>query len=153
MKIYESMLSRLKNQHESIPEIISKTGEKLFVNPQPGKWSIHDNITHLAKYQPVFIERVNSILKNVEPGFERYTAETDPEFETWRKWETNNLISTLNSDRKKIVDLITKLSEEEIGRVGIHTRFGRLTILQWTEFFLLHEAHHMFTMFQLANTL
>ena len=74
MKIYESMLSRLKSQHEAIPEIISSAEGKLFLNPQPGKWSIHDNIAHLAKYQPVFLERIESILKKSDQVFERYTA-------------------------------------------------------------------------------
>ena len=152
MKIYSSLLDRLKNQHEAIPEIISKAGQNLFKRPQPEKWNIHDNITHLVKYQPIFVERIHQILIVEEPVFERYTAETDPDFENWRKWETEKLLSTLNADRIKINELILKLSENEINRIGTHPKFGKLTIVEWAEFFLLHEAHHIFTIFQLSKS-
>jgi hypothetical protein len=151
MKIYESLSSRLKSQHESIPVIISGAVDKIHLIPQPGKWSIHDNIAHLAKYQPVFLERMNVILKTNEPVFERYTAEEDPQFEEWRRRKTNQLISEMNNDRDIINKLIFGLSEIELNRIGIHKKYGRLNILQWCEFFLLHEAHHIFTIFQLTN--
>jgi hypothetical protein len=150
--IYQALLSRLRSQHEAIPEMISLvTDDRLNLHPAPGKWSIFDNIVHLAKYQPVFIERINTMLQNNGVTFERYTAETDPEFETWRTWELQVLLSRLQDDRMHIFSLISNLNHEELLHVGVHKKFGALTITQWTEFFLLHEAHHMFTMFQLAN--
>lgn len=152
MRVYNSLFERLKNQNEVIPVIIASAQEKLYVKPSPIKWSIHDNITHLAKYQPVFLERMLSIVKKEEILFERYTADTDPEFYIWQKWDTNKLVETIKSDRKKIFNLITSLSEKDLNKIGIHKKFGRLNILQWTEFFLLHEAHHLFTIFQLANS-
>ena len=143
---------RLKHQHEAVSEIIEPVSkEHIRLNPKPGKWSIHDNITHLAKYQPLFVERINKILHHDKPVFERYTAENDPEFETWRQWETNELLKRLSADRKIVLNLITHLSNEELDRVGIHGKFGKLNIPGWTEFFLLHEAHHIYTIFQLAH--
>jgi hypothetical protein len=32
-----------------------------------------------------------------------------------------------------------------LSRKGFHPSFGALTIPQWLEFFLLHEAHHLYT--------
>jgi hypothetical protein len=57
----------------------------------------------------------------------------------------------LDKDRKAIFQLVCSIPEEKLARTGIHKKYGRLTILQWTEFFLLHEAHHIFTIFKLAN--
>lgn len=150
--VYQSLLSRLRSQHEAIPVIISQiTKERLHQYPTPGKWSIYDNIVHLAKYQPVFIERVNTMLRDNGVTFERYTAETDPEFETWRTWELDVLLSRLQEDRMHIFSLVSNLTQEELMHVGVHKKFGVLTVTQWTEFFLLHESHHMFTMWRLAN--
>lgn len=152
MKLYPSLYDRLKNQHEAIEQVIMKVNTSGFnFKPEPNKWSIHDNIAHLAKYQPVFIERINSILNSDQPSFERYTAENDPDFETWQQWSIEKLLKTLYSDRQKIIKLLTSLSEEESDRIGQHPTFGKLTVIQWTEFFLLHEAHHIFTIFRLAN--
>ena len=152
MTIYPSLFDRLKSQHLAINEIIKPVGTlRLAVRPQPGKWNIHDNIAHLAKYQQVFTNRINDILVNDEMIYERYQAEDDPEFETWRLLETNDLLKRLSGDRALIVKLIMHLSGEELDRVGIHRKFGKLNIPGWTEFFLLHEAHHIYTIFQIAN--
>jgi hypothetical protein len=43
------------------------------------------------------------------------------------------------------------ISETELNKTGTHPVYGNLNILKWIEFFLLHEAHHLLTIFQLAN--
>ena len=63
-------------------------------------WPICENIAHLAKYQPVFIERLRLIVETVEPQFERYDEEEDPEFATWSAIETNRLLEILDTDRR-----------------------------------------------------
>jgi hypothetical protein len=152
MNISTSIHLRLKHQHEAIKEIIEdKSKERINHHPAPGKWSIYDNITHLAKYQPVFIARINSVLNENAPVFTRYKAEDDPEFEVWRAWSTDKLIERIAIDRERILELIGKLSPEQLKRIGVHKKFSNLTITMWLEFFLLHEAHHMYTIFQLAN--
>ncbi len=152
MKLYQSLYDRLKNQHDAIDAIIQDMDERrVMAQLEPGKWSIHDNIAHLAKYQPVFQERINAILHLNNPIFNAYLAEYDPEFEAWRGWNTARLIERLNSDRHEIFEFITGLAEEELDRVGIHKKRGGLNVVQWTEFFVLHEAHHVRTIFQLAH--
>lgn len=154
MKLYPALVSRLENQHEAIASIIASADEiKLKKEIRPGKWSIHENIVHLVKYQPVFIDRLHIILTQPEPIFEAYTADNDPEFAEWKKWDNERLMKNLQKDRQAILHLVTSLPEEKLGRVGIHKKYGKLSIVQWIEFFLLHEAHHMFTIFQLANTI
>lgn len=153
MKIYDSLTDRLRNQHEAIVNIVEEVDEeRVMARPEPGKWSIHDNIAHLAKYQPVFLERVNAILHLHEPVFNAYRAEFDPDFETWRSWDTQDLLGKLDGDRREIFGLVTGLSESELGRIGIHKKRGRLTVVDWSEFFVLHEAHHIYTIYQLAHT-
>ncbi len=153
MQIYQSLIDRLRNQHEAIAIMVEGLDERrLVAQPEPGKWSIHDNIAHLAKYQPVFLERINAILNLEEPTFSAYRAEYDPDFETWRKWDTPNLLGKLDADRREIFDMINGLGGEELSRVGVHKKRGRLSILDWTEFFVLHEAHHIYTIFRLIHT-
>lgn len=152
MTIYKSLHDRIKNQHETIGELISGfNNTQLTFRPSQNKWSIKDNIAHLATYQTVFTDRINTILKINSPNFERYKTENDPNFETWRKFKLDSLLQKMNSDRHVIFNLITNLTDENLSRIGQHSRFGNLTIIKWTEFFILHEAHHIFTIFQLTN--
>src|SRR4051812_2825338 len=85
---YRSLSDRLQTQHEAIDAIIENVSpEKLLQNPAAGKWSIKDNIAHLAKYQTVFIDRINRITSGEKPSFTSYVAENDADFPTWQKWD------------------------------------------------------------------
>jgi uncharacterized damage-inducible protein DinB len=151
MTISVSALDRLKTQHLSLPALIAGlSDERLSRYPAPGKWSIKDNIAHLTKYQLVFIERMHTLFSIHEPVFEAYRAENDPEFARWLSKGANQLTEELNKDRVILTRLLTKLGDGDLKRIGVHQKFGKLTVLDWTEFFLLHEAHHLFTIFRLA---
>jgi len=152
MKIYESLNDRLRNQHQTIKSIVSPLPpSRLLLRPQPGKWNILENIAHLGRYQLVFTDRIHQILQNEDPFFGRYSADEDPEFESWKSLSPEMLLQQIHNDRNTIYTLITDLTDATQGRTGVHKKYGRLTVLQWTEFFLLHEAHHLYTIFQLAN--
>jgi len=153
MNIPLSLSDRLHSQHLSLPTIIKGLDTDRLEYPiVPGKWSIRDNIAHLARYQPIFIDRINTLLAGQEPAFESYRAENDAEFEVWLKKDSFQLIRELEASRNMLIEQLTGLSKAELGKFGVHPRFGRLTVLDWTEFFLLHEAHHLFTIFRLAHT-
>jgi uncharacterized damage-inducible protein DinB len=150
--IYSSLTERLKNQHKTIASIIIKLNNRqIQQHPIRDKWSIHENIAHLAKYQPVFLERMRLVLTNDGPEFEAYKAEDDDEFEIYCAFTTYELLKKISTDREVIFHLITHLPPDKLERIGTHPKFGKLTMLEWTEFFLLHEAHHLFTIFQLAH--
>ena len=151
--MYPSLIERLKSQHKAISAIISTVGEeRLNYHPEPGKWSIHDNIAHLATYQPVFIERTHKILTTDNPQFNRYKADDEAEFLAWQSKPIPVLLEKIEGNRKILIQLLTGLSDQQLERRGLHPKFGNLSIPEWTEFFLLHEAHDLFTIFQLAHS-
>ena len=151
--IYSSLTERLKNQHKSIASIIIKLNNRQIQQRQiKDKWSIHENIAHLAKYQPVFIDRVRKIIAIDEPEFEAYRAENDPDFEIYCAFTTYELLKKISADREVIHQLIINLPPDRLERIGIHPKYGNLSVLEWTEFFLLHEAHHLLAIFQLAHS-
>ena len=152
MELSNSITSRLKFQHETIGELILNLDEQqLLKRPQPDKWNIHDNIAHLARYQHVFIERVNKILDTENPSFGSYKADNDPEFINWQNKSTKELIQQISADRQDIIQLINTIPENQSDKKGSHPFFGNLNIVKWTERFLLHEAHHLFTIINLVN--
>jgi len=150
--IYSSLTERLKNQHKTLASIIIKLNNRQLTHrANKGKWNIHENIAHLAKYQPVFIDRMRRIIAIDEPEFTAYRAEDDDEFEIYCAFTTYELLKKISSDREVIFHLITHLSPDKLERTGSHPKYGKLNILEWSEFFLLHEAHHLYTIFQLVH--
>jgi hypothetical protein len=99
----------------------------------------------------VFIGRVHQVLKGDTPVFSAYRADDEADFIEARKLPLEDLLSKLNGNRRQILELITNLPDDQLSLKGTHLKYGTLTIPEWTEFFLLHEAHHLFTMFRLAK--
>lgn len=151
--IQSPLTHRLKDQHRAITPIIIKLNDRQIQHHViKGKWSIHEQIAHLAKYQPVFIDRIRKILLMDNPSFEAYIAEEDDGFEIYCAFTTYELLKKINTDREIIYNLVTKLSPDKLDRTGVHPKYGRLNIVEWSEFFVLHEAHHLFEIFKMTHT-
>jgi uncharacterized damage-inducible protein DinB len=152
MNLSPSLSDRLHSQHWAIAEIIATINTaRISLQPGEGKWSIHEHIAHLARYQAFFIIRIHNILTEEEPVFERYVAEADPEFDTYRLASLPALLQSLEEKRKELHTLLLLLTGTQLQRTGKHPKFGKLTIPDWVQFFLLHEAHHIFNIFKLAK--
>jgi len=151
MQIQSSITTRLEYQHKSLLDLIEGlSDEQVRRQVILGKWSIFETIVHLATYQHTFMSRVDEILKKDQPSFERYTAETDPLFYDYCMKSTREIIQELMSERKILATRLLALKEAQLKRTGHHPVFGTMTLIQWIQFFLLHEAHHLFTIFKLA---
>jgi len=152
MPLPSSITTRLEYQHKSLIDIIEGlSDEQIRRQVIPGKWSIFENIVHLATYQHEFIRRLQLILESPEPPqFLRYVAESDPLFYDNCSKTTREIMQDLITTRRELIARGLTLNDEQIERTGTHPVFGKLNILLWMNFFLLHEAHHLFTIFKLA---
>jgi len=154
MPIPSSITTRLQYQHKSLIELIDGlTDEQIRRQLSPGKWTIYENIVHLQTYQHAFIKRVKQILAGNNPEFPRYTAEADPLFHDNLTRSSREVMQDLLTTRKEIVAEILLLPETDLPKKGTHPAFGQMTMIQWLNFFLLHESHHLFTIFKLAAEL
>jgi len=154
MALPTSITTRLEYQHKSLLDIIEGlSDEQIRWQIIPGKWSIFENIVHLATYQHAFIKRLHQILEEEKPQFPRYVPEADPLFHDNCSKATREIMQDLLTTRREMIIKIFSLSKEDLHRTGIHLAFGEMTIIMWLNFFLLHEAHHLFTIFKLAPEL
>jgi uncharacterized damage-inducible protein DinB len=154
MEISSSISTRLQYQHKSLLDLIEGLTDEQIRRPViAGKWCIFENIVHLATYQHVFILRVKQILEEENPSFPRYTAEADPLFHDNCGKSSREVMQDLITTRKEMAADILSFKESDFVRTGQHLAFGKMNLVQWLNFFLLHEAHHLFTIFRLAAEL
>jgi hypothetical protein len=153
MPLSSSIAARLQHQHESIREITGGLPDNVLRREvNPGKWSAHANIAHLAAYQPVFLTRLERISREPSPAFDRYVAENDPLFPGYLDRSPASLLDQIDADRARIIVLLGAGGESLLAKTASHPRFGPLTTKDWTEFFLLHEAHHLYTIYALVHS-
>jgi uncharacterized damage-inducible protein DinB len=154
MEMPSSISTRLQYQHKSLLDLIEDlTDEQIRRQVLVGKWSIFENIVHLQTYQHLFIDRVKQMLEKDNPSFSRYIAEADPLFHDNCGKSSREIMQDLLTTRKEITAGILSFKEENYRKTAEHPAFGKMNLLIWLNFFLLHEAHHLFTIFKLAAEL
>jgi uncharacterized damage-inducible protein DinB len=154
MPLSSSLSTRMHYQHKTILEIIDGlTDEQIRRNIWPGKWSIFEIIVHLQTYQHTFVNRVQKILEGNNPAFESYSAEGDPLFLDNCSKITSDVIHDMLTVRKKMTAELLSFPDTDYEKQGIHPAFGKMTLGQWMNFFLVHEGHHLFVIFKMAAEL
>jgi uncharacterized damage-inducible protein DinB len=154
MSLSPSALSRLEFQHQTIRELIANIPEEaLRRRSQPDKWSVFENIAHLAAYQSMFLQRLRRMQEEDSPGFNRYVAEQDPLFPLTLEKTLTQILTDIDEKRNILLAKLKGMDETALERTGSHPKHGRFSIIVWTEFFLLHEAHHLYTIFALVRDL
>lgn len=152
MQLPSSISTRLQYQHKSLIELIDGlSDEQIRLAVIPGKWSIFENIVHLETYQHTFTSRIRQILDNENPSFPRYAAEADPLFHEHCSMSSREIMQGLLSMRKEMSAGILTFQEADFQKTASHPAYGSMNLMQWLNFFLLHEAHHLFTIFKLAG--
>ena len=126
--------------------------DDLRVKAVPGKWSAHEQLAHLARYHQIFLQRIERILAEQSPTFPRYRAEEDSEWPAWSSLTAQQLLVRISSMRTKLMARLRSLTEEDFQRTGVHPKFGAMSLSLWLEFFLVHEAHHLYAVLQLVRS-
>ncbi len=150
----EGLLSRLENQLDLVPTMLPTISEKLVRTIiEKDKWSIFEQLAHIGRYHEVFIERIQSIVNNGNMVFTRYVAEDDVRHAVWCEKPYNMLLTDLRAKRIELLELLIGLDDEALESEAMHPVYGTLAIEGWVEFFILHEAHHLFNIFKMAATI
>jgi hypothetical protein len=152
MTLSESTLLRLRSQLDAIDVILDGVGEDaLRRRPTSGKWSALENLAHLARHHEVFLDRVRRILVEDRPAFPRYRAEDDPDWSGWSDRPPADVRERLGESRRELIELVEALAPEDVARTAVHAVLGEMPLTLWIEFFLLHEAHHLYAVFTRAR--
>ena len=148
MAVPPSLLARLETQLEALGLILARvTPAALEARPGPEEWSARENLAHLARHHAVFLERLRRLLTEDRPALGRYRAEEDPQWPARRALPQDEVLHRLRTLRGELVAVVRALSPAESARTGLHPAFGEMDVAGWLDFFLLHEAHHLYTAF------
>lgn len=149
MSIPAATASRLKSQLDCLPILLQGLKDGALENrPVAGKWSARENLAHLARYHEIFSERLERILAEDRPALPRYSAEEDAGWPSWTTLPAGEVLSRLAAFRAQLVKRVEGLSSGELARTAVHSRFGEMTVVEWLEFFLLHEGRHLMLVLQ-----
>jgi hypothetical protein len=116
--------------------------------PPSGKWSALLNLAHVGRHHEVTLERIARVLREDAPVFPRYDEAEDPAWERWRSLAALQVWADLEERRAALVSAVSALAPAQLARTGVHQKFGAMSVPRWLEFFLVHEAHHLYVALQ-----
>jgi DinB superfamily len=141
----ETLAPRLATQLESLKLVLNGVTEMAVrARPKSGKWSAHENLAHLVQHHRATLGRIRRILAEDRPELPSYRAENDPEWPGQAAAGTEEVRLKLLAARQEMITLTAGLSPQQWLRIGIHPTFGPMTLAEWLDFFLIHEAHHLY---------
>jgi hypothetical protein len=147
-----SAASRLATQLDCLPALLAGAAPgALERRTRSGKWSVHENLAHLARHHAVVLDRVRKVLAEDRPKLPRYAAEEDAEWPAWASRTPDEILERLAALRAELTTLVSGLSDAQLARTGVHPTLGEMALPLWIEFFLLHEAHHLYVVMKRAR--
>lgn len=148
----ESTRLRLETQLDSLERILRGAAyEALDRRPTNGKWSAREHLAHLGRYHEVFLERLDRMLAEDAPRLPRYRTEDDPGAAPWFRLPSAQIVERMRELRARLLARVANLDPGQCRRIGVHPAFGEMSVALWIEFFLVHEGHHLYAVFQRAH--
>ncbi len=112
-----------------------------------GAWTLRDIAAHLATTEKECFEpRIRAMAAGERPEFEFYSNDD-------RDFEGISLESALTEwagTRNRLIDFVRALSDEDRNRVGVHAKFGELTVDGYLRVALDHDRDHLRSLERLA---
>jgi hypothetical protein len=129
------------------------TGSQLQAHPVPGKWSIHENVAHLADSELMFSARCRYILyEENKPliGFDQ-----DKMMAGWRREQESfeDTLERFRVMRQALVRMFRAASPHDLERTGIHDEYGPESASEYMFKVAGHDLNHLEQLVRLRQLL
>lgn len=142
--IFPSVIERLQGTPIRLKEKISKIPEaNLTVKPE-GKWSILENIGHLIDLEPIWIGRLEDILRNEKEMRPADLENKKTDLANHNSRNIEGILQEFSEIRNSTVNKLETLTEKEVFQYALHPRLK--TPLRTIDLFLFvaeHDDHHL----------
>ena len=118
------------------------TDTQLRFRPQDKEWSILENIGHLIDIDRLYVERVDLILSSERPQFAPFNPDEHVSAGNYQTKSLTELMTTYTELRLATVAGLSTIAPDELTRVGIHARFGEITVARLVEILANHDEVH-----------
>ena len=115
-----------------------------------GAWSLRDIAAHLAASErECFEPRIRAMAAGERPTFEFYTNDE----RDFSGVQLELALDEWTATRTRLVDFVRQLDDEARARVGLHQRFGEITVDRYLAIALDHDRDHLLGLERIAGEL
>ena len=108
--------------------------EQLKTRCEPGKWSIHEVICHLADFELVYTDRIKCILAEDNPTLPGRDPDAFAETLTYDSRHIATELNLIEAIRKHTAEILRTLSSDQWEFTGTHSVDGPLSVVELVDF-------------------
>ncbi len=133
-------LERLEGTIARIESKVKGVSEEVLSSQANGKWSVKQNIGHLAEVDEIANKRINEMIAGISPM-------SPAVFETklnYNEISIELVLEHFSKTRKENIIKYSKLSDSELGKSSLHPRLKTMmTPVDLAWFDAEHDDHHL----------
>ena len=139
-----SLIEALEATPEAVArEVAGLSEQQLRYRPAEGAWSLKEVCGHLRDFAEIDHRRLYMMMTQENPLLPGYDQETLAREHNHQESDISTIVAELRSWRLKTVELLTELVDANWARQGRHEEFGRMSIRQFVERWVRHDAVHL----------
>jgi len=132
-------IERLEGTSARIESKIKGISEEILSRRLDNKWSIKENIGHLAEVDEIALKRIGEIISGVSP-MSRAVFEPQP----YHEWPINKVFKFFHETRLQNIKRYSDLKAEDLEKSSLHPRLNlMMTPVDLAWFDAEHDDHHL----------
>jgi hypothetical protein len=143
-------LERLEGTIARIEQKVSEVPDAILSNKLEGKWSIKQNIAHLAEVDEIALNRIDEMMQGVSP---MSPAVFEPR-QDYSAMPVDEVTRYFRENRLKNLKKYRSLSDEELQKSSLHPRLKlQMNAVDLAYFDAEHDDHHLVRINEILSTL
>lgn len=110
---------------------------------EKGKWSIRQQVIHLADSEMNVIQRMKRVIAEEAPLLPAYDQDKWAARLSYEKSQVDDSIALFFTLRATMLPVLRGLKDSDFDRIGIHTERGKVNLLDLLEDAVEHSQHHI----------
>jgi DinB family protein len=112
--------------------------------PPSGEWSIHEHACHLAQVHPLFLERLDLMLREDDPVIRSYDPGRDDPADALLRVDLAGALRRFEADRRRLVERLRRLRPEDWARTARHEELNAYSVFIMFRHLALHDLSHAY---------
>jgi hypothetical protein len=118
--------------------------DRLKRRPIPSKWSAHEHACHLAAVQPLFMSRLDLMLREPSPVIRPHNPADDDADDALLSVDLNEAMTRYRSERAGMVARLGTLTPSQWELSASHPEYSRYSIFIMFRHLALHDLYHAY---------
>ncbi len=137
------MISKYSDQPgDLIDAVEGLTDTQLDKNLERGKWTIRQQVNHIADCEINYVLRMKKVIAEDRPLLTVFESDKWAQSLFYDRSSVDDSIALFFTLRTSMVRVLRGLKDRDFDRFGIHTEDGKVTLLQFLERAVEHADHH-----------